>query len=187
MGHIKLFFKLFFQELGFSDIDNFFKQVFFINKSIFIYVQSAGAIISILFAFTKDWIWDPPSGAVIFIILVLIESMTSTMVAIRVHKEKFNYIKFYSIAPKLLSHLMLLSLSFNIGNHSLLLAWLPNACFGWFAARNFLTISINLIELNMVKGEFAEFVKQKLAVKDKEMADTINQKEERNEKVNQTT
>lgn len=173
------FFRIILHELGFDSFSHLFRSVFGLKGALFAFVQVSATSLAIAASFIKEWVWDPPSGAVVFGILVLVESLMGTYVAITIRKEKFNFRKFYNIAPKFLAHIGLLALAYNMGRHSVLLIWLPNACFAWFASRNFLAIVLDMIQLRLVKGEFADFLKRKFEIEDAELAETIKNDLER--------
>lgn len=168
------FWDIFFHELGFKSLSDFSKSIFGFKSFVFIIAQIAGSLFSIIMGFTKEWIWDPPSAAIVFVSLILSESFTGTYVAVVIKKEKFDFRKFYNIAPKVVAHIFLLSASFQLGKYSAFLNfWLPNAVFGWFTTRNLIATLLNLIEMKLVKGEFFSYLKKKLGAQDSELLESI--------------
>lgn len=159
--------------MGFKDLSDLWANMLGWKTGLFAFFQICGSCMSVGVSFIESYVWTPASGAVFFAVMVLAESMTGTYVAVTVKKEKFDFRKFYNVAPKLVAHILLLAFAYNIGQYMPLLVWFPNAVFGWFATRNFIAIMINLVELKLVKGEFAQFIKGKLKVEDKELAESI--------------
>lgn len=171
---MKRFLQIFIHELGFDNNDHLVRSVFGWKSWALILAQIGGSALTVFVSFVESWIWSPASGVLVFAVLVLTESFTGVWVAVTIKEEKFDFRKFYNIAPKLVAHVLLLALSYNISQHSLVLVWLPNACFGWFATRNFIATLLNLIQMKLVKGEFAEYIMKRLAIDQKAMVETIN-------------
>lgn len=162
-----------FQEIGYINHVDFFKSVFGVKASFFVFMQAFFTGFSVFIAFVEEWIWDPPLGAGIIFILIVGESITGAMVA---HKKgnKFNIKKFYRSVPMLVSHIFILALAHNIGKVEPTLIWLPNAVFGWFAMRNFLAVLFDLVTLKLLRGEFVTFITGKLKVDNTRIAESID-------------
>jgi hypothetical protein len=176
---MKKFIDIFIHELGFDSQDHLIRTVFGWKSAHLLLAQIGGSALTVVVSIIEDWIWSPASGVVVFAVLVLTESFTGVWVAVKIKDEKFDFRKFYNIAPKLLAHVLLLALAYNISHYSMIMVWLPNACFGWFATRNFIATLLNLIQMKLVKGEFAEYIMKRLAIDQKDLAESLKKEIEK--------
>ena len=126
------------------------------------FVEGISASVAFITYYIDIWVWSPPSAAYFILILLLVESITGTLVAVMVKKEVFNVKKFARTLPILVSHILILAICHNIGKFEPLLSWMTSAAFSWFSTRTALNIFIDLADLKFLKGEFVEFIRGKI-------------------------
>ena len=158
------------EEYGFDGMWDFVASVFGLKYKVFMMVEATGAItmLAAFSTFLKEWVWDPPQAMLFIVVLLITESVTGALVSVRVKKNKFDVMKFYRTMPILVSHVLILAICYNMGKFEPILAWFTHGAFGWFATRTSMSIFVDLANLGFVKGEFVEFIKNKISKKEQE-------------------
>jgi hypothetical protein len=165
-------YELLMNEWGFESVSQMVKTTFGVKSTLFIALQTSLAGFNVFMAFAKEWIWDPPRAIGVIMLLIIVETITGAIVAVKSGKQ-FDPKKFGSGFIVLMAHVFMMAMAHNIANIEPSLFWLTNAFFGWFAMRNFLSIMKDLIFLKLVRGEFFDFIKNKLNLKDEMSAKSI--------------
>jgi hypothetical protein len=160
-------------ETGYDSMSSFFKSAMGLKSLMFVLLQAGLAFFNVLMAFVQEWVWDPPLAVGIMGVLIILETITGSVVAMKKGVE-FDPKKFGSGFLILLVHVIVLAITHNIAKVEPALFWLTNAAFGWFVMRNFLSLLKDLVFLKLIRGEFFEFVKSKLHLKDEVMMKKID-------------
>lgn len=164
---------IFLHEWGFDSFTEMVKTTFGVKSTVFIALQTSLAGLNIFLAFVKEWIWDPPRAIAIIMLLIVVETVTGAVVAVKRGKE-FDPKRFGSGFVVLLAHIFMMAMAHNIASVEPSLFWITNAFFGWFAMRNFLSIMKDLVFLKLLRGEFIDYIKSKLNIKDEVIINSIN-------------
>lgn len=165
-------YQIFMHEWGFESFTEMFKTAFGVKSLIFIALQASLAGLNVFLAFAQEWIWDPPKAIGIIMILIVVETVTGSIVAVK-KGEEFDTKKFGSGFIVLMAHIFMMAMAHNIASVEPSLFWITNAFFGWFAMRNFLSIMKDLVFLKLLRGEFIDYIKSKLNIKDEMIAKSI--------------
>lgn len=159
------------QEWGFQDVGDFLATTLGNKSIVSLTLQITVSSFAGYLAFIKQYIYDPPLGVAVIVSLLVLDTILGASVALK-QGDTFNIAKFSRIVPILLSHLAILTLSHNIKlTDSITFVWLPNAIFGFFAMRTFLSVIRNLVTLGFVSGQLFVFVEKKLSMS---LEDAIN-------------
>jgi hypothetical protein len=157
------FYKLYIQfwhDLGFDGFFDFLAITFYNHsaKSFFIQITVASATALSFSSFVEQWIYNPASAVWLIVFMVLTDTLLGAFVAIK-QNEAFNLAKFTRMAPILISHLVVMSVSWHMSQiDNTIFSWLPQAVFAFFSGRNLMGIVRNMVILKWLNGNFVQFL-----------------------------
>lgn len=156
-------FNLVAKSFGFNSIESMVSYtILIINKSTTITVLITSITLSFT-GFIESWIFSPIYTYGVFISLMLAEAILGTLKAIVKDKEKFNFDKFVRIIPKFLAHTFALSSAFHMAKAEELFSWMPSTIFIFFGIQNFMKCILHLVDLKVLDGSFANFMRDKFS------------------------
>jgi hypothetical protein len=94
---------------------------------------------------------------------MLAEAILGTLKALYADNEKFNFDKFARLVPKFLAHTFALSSAYHMARAEELFSWMPSTIFIFFGIQNFMKCILHLVDLKVLDGGFANFMRQKFS------------------------
>jgi hypothetical protein len=146
-------------DLGFDGMGDFVAITFWNHsaKSFLVQVLLAGTVMTCS-SFVEEWIYSPASAVWLIVFMVVAETLLGAFVAIK-QNEAFNIAKFTRLAPILISHLVVMSVSWHMSQiDNTIFSWLPQAVFAFFSGRNLMGIVRNMVLLKWLNGNFVQFL-----------------------------
>lgn len=148
---------------GFSDWHSMNHYIFFIKTKGATLAVLLTSILIGLIAWIESWVFSPAYTYVVFLSLMIAESLLGTIKAMRVDKEHFNLDKSARIVPKAIAHTFALSASWHMSNADALFSWMPSTVFVFFSIQNFMKSILHLVDMKYLEGSFANFMRDKFS------------------------
>lgn len=156
-------FNLVAKSFGFNSMESMVSYTMMIsNKATTITVLITSFTLSFT-GFIENWVFSPLYTYAVFMSLMMAEAILGTLKAIVKDKEKFNFDKFVRIIPKFLAHTFALSSAFHMAKAEELFSWMPSTIFIFFGIQNFMKCILHLVDLKVLDGSFANFMREKFA------------------------
>lgn len=149
--------------MGFHDFEGMNNYIFMIKNKL---ITASVLVVSFTLGFiawVEQWVFAPAQTYIVFLLLMIAESILGTMKALRVDKEHFNLDKSARIIPKAIAHTFALSASWHMANSEPLFAWMPSTVFIFFGIQNFMKSILHLVDLKWMDGSFANFMREKFS------------------------
>lgn len=151
------------KSFGFNNWDSMFSYTFLIANKITTFILLTTSITISLSGWIDDWIFSPVYTYMVFAGLTVAEALLGTVKAINVDSEKFNWDKFLRILPKFMAHTFALSAAFHMSKAEPLFSWMPSTVFVFFGIQNFMKCILHLVDLKVLDGSFANFMREKFS------------------------
>lgn len=151
------------RSFGFHSFESMISYIFVIANKLTTATVLITSITIGTFAWMEQWVFAPMYTYIVFSALTLSEALLGTAKAMLIDNEKFNWDKFLRIVPKFMAHTFALSAAFHMANAEPLFAWMPSTIFIFFGIQNFMKSILHLVDMNILDGSFANFMRERFS------------------------
>lgn len=116
-------------------------------------------------SFIESYLYQPAIGYIVVAVMVFARAISKTAVAMKVHKEKFNPHKFLKTVPILVFHLVILSITWHVGEADKIMSWLPSIIFAYYSTHYVVMLLADGEKLGMIEGKLVSKITSKIETK----------------------
>lgn len=154
------FLNTFFDEWGFAGPKDYFATVLGFKTIAFFNLQVLGTIVTAIFAFCADWIWNPPGAAFLIVAMTLVNARYGYLVARNIKGESFNWKKFHRTFSICVSDILVMAMIHISIKYYPSVSFMADLLFGWLASHKGIAIYKHMELLQLQAGGLITFLKR---------------------------